>query len=103
MAKINSQDQGEIFTLVDEKGNEELYKEALRFQADNSAKWYICLYPLDQEDSEEVDMQAFEIINGDSEESSDAVQLVPIQSDEEWDMVQEVINTFIDDDGNFNI
>ena len=43
MARIQPEDKGEVFTLVDEKGNEELYKEALRFQADNSDKWYICL------------------------------------------------------------
>ena len=41
------------------------------------------------------------MIPGESEE--DEVQLMPIESDEEWDMVQQVINTFIDDDGNFNI
>ncbi|MGJ3951958.1 DUF1292 domain-containing protein, partial [Limosilactobacillus mucosae] len=30
------------------------------------------------------------------------IQLMPIESDEEWAMVQEVLNTFIDDEGNFN-
>lgn len=99
MAKIDPEDQGEVFTLVDEKGNEELYKEALRFQADNSDKWYICLYPVDQENADEVDIQAFEMVSG--EQSDEDVQLLPIESDEEWDMVQQVINTFIDDDGNF--
>ena len=101
MARIQSEDKGEVFTLVDEKGNEELYKEALRFQADNSDKWYICLYPVDQENDEEVNVQAFEMLPGESED--DDVQLMPIESDEEWDMVQQVINTFIDDEGNFNI
>ena len=90
---------GEVFTLVDEKGNEELYKEALRFQADTNHKWYIVLYPLDEENSDEVSLQAFSFQdNGDG----DDIDLLPIDNDAEWEMVQEVINTFIDDDGYFN-
>ena len=38
-----------------------------------------------------------------TEDEDDEVQLLPIESDQEWEMVQEVINTFIDDDGNFNV
>lgn len=90
---------GEVFTLVDEKGNEELYKEALRFQADTNHKWYIVLYPLDEENSDEVSLQAFSF--KDNDDGGD-IDLLPIENDAEWEMVQEVINTFIDDDGNFN-
>ncbi|MCI1287802.1 MAG: DUF1292 domain-containing protein [[Lactobacillus] timonensis] len=90
---------GEVLTLVDEKGNEELYKEALRFQADTNHKWYIVLYPLDEENSDEVSLQAFSF--QDSGDGDD-IDLLPIDNDAEWEMVQEVINTFIDDDGNFN-
>ena len=54
MAEQHIQDEGEIFTLVDEKGNEELYKEAMRFQNPESGKWYICLYPVEQENDEDM-------------------------------------------------
>lgn len=90
---------GEVFTLVDEKGNEELYKEALRFQADTNHKWYIVLYPLDEENDDEVSLQAFSF--KDNDDGGD-IDLLPIDNAAEWEMVQEVINTFIDDDGNFN-
>ena len=33
MSEQTPRDDGEIFTLVDEAGNEELYKEAMRFQS----------------------------------------------------------------------
>ena len=92
MSQIHPEDLG---------GNEELFKEALRFQADDSGKWYICLYPADEEHADEVSIQAFELKNPDAAEGDD-VQLLPIEDDKEWEMVQEVINTFIDDDGNFN-
>lgn len=101
MSQNHPEDLGEEFSLVDEKGNEELFKEVLRFQADDNGKWYICLYPADEENADEVSIQAFELKNPDAKEGED-VSLLPIEDDKEWDMVQEVINTFIDDDGNFN-
>ncbi|KRL89085.1 hypothetical protein FC43_GL001963 [Limosilactobacillus ingluviei DSM 15946] len=101
MAEQHIQDEGEIFTLVDEKGNEELYKEAMRFQNPESGKWYICLYPVEQENDEEVDIQAFAF--NEPKDEAEELQLLPIESDAEWDMVQEVMNTFIDDDGNLNL
>lgn len=100
MSEQTPRDDGEIFTLVDEAGNEELYKEAMRFQSPETGKWYICLYPLDEENDEEVGIQAFVFEEPTSEE--DELELLPIENDAEWEMVQEVLNTFIDDDGNFN-
>lgn len=100
MSEQTPRDDGEIFTLVDEVGNEELYKEAMRFQSPETGKWYICLYPLDEENDEEVGIQAFAFEEPTSEE--DELELLPIENDTEWEMVQEVLNTFIDDDGNFN-
>ncbi|MGY5622427.1 DUF1292 domain-containing protein [Limosilactobacillus fermentum] len=100
MSEQTPRDDGEIFTLVDKAGNEELYKEAMRFQSPETGKWYICLYPLDEENDEEVGIQAFAFEEPTSEE--DELELLPIENDAEWEMVQEVLNTFIDDDGNFN-
>lgn len=36
MSENQPRDNEEIFTLVDEKGNEELYKEAMRFKSDQN-------------------------------------------------------------------
>lgn len=104
MSENQPRDNEEIFTLVDEKGNEELYKEAMRFKSDQNGKWYICLYPLDEENAEEVDIEAFSFEPANDMDGVDSgdIQLMPIESDEEWAMIQEVLNTFIDDEGNFN-
>lgn len=104
MSENQPRDNEEIFTLVDEKGNEELYKEAMRFKSDQNGKWYICLYPLDEENAEEVDIEAFSFEPANDMDGVDSgdIQLMLIESDEEWAMVQEVLNTFIDDEGNFN-
>ena len=34
-------------------------------------------------------------------QDGDGEDLVPIEDDKEWDMVEEVLNTFLDNDGNF--
>lgn len=104
MSENQPRDNEEIFTLVDEKGNEELYKEAMHFKSDQNGKWYICLYPLDEENADEVDIEAFSFEPASDMDGVDSgdIQLMPIESDEEWAMVQEVLNTFIDDEGNFN-
>ncbi|KRL95226.1 DUF1292 domain-containing protein [Limosilactobacillus equigenerosi] len=94
-------DEQEVFTLVDEQGNEELYHEMMRFQSDETGKWYICLYPADEENAEEVSIQAFAFEP--TTDDDDEIELLPIENDVEWEMVQEVLNTFIDDEGNVNL
>lgn len=95
-------DEQEVFTLVDENGNEELYMELMRFQSDETGKWYICLYPAEEENADEVSIQAF-AFEQTGDEEDDEIELQPIENDVEWEMVQEVYNTFIDDEGNVNL
>lgn len=63
----------------------------MRFQSPETGKWYICLYPLDEND-EEVEIQAFAFEEPTSEE--DELELLPIENDAEWEMVQEVLTPY---------
>lgn len=87
-----------MITLIDEDGNEQLFKELFTFDSDDYGKSYIFIYPAEQENDESVDIQAY-IVTGDEE--GDGQDLLPIEDDQEWDMVEEVLNTFLDNDGNF--
>ena len=58
----------------------------------------IFIYPAEQENDDSVDIQAYIIADN---EDNDGQDLVPIEDDKEWDMVEEVLNTFLDNDGNF--
>ncbi len=90
-------DDNRQLTLVDEQGNEELFEVLFTFHSDDYDKSYVLLYPAAGEDNDEVEVQAFSY---DADESGEVTSsdLHEIDSDEEWDMVQGVLNTFIDDD-----
>ncbi|KRM60623.1 hypothetical protein FC26_GL000714 [Paucilactobacillus vaccinostercus DSM 20634] len=97
---MSEQAQNDDFiTLVDDQGNEELYKVLFTFDSDDYGKSYILLYPASAENDEQVDIQAYAYQNQDDGSEG---ELEPIEDDAEWDMVEEVLNTFLDDDGNFN-
>lgn len=83
---MSSIDVGEVITLTDEEEKEErdfrlMYKFDIR---DNE---YFVLIPVDQEDQEECEV-SFLRYDGDD-------MLHQIESDEEWDMVEETFNTLI--------
>ncbi|MBD5431097.1 DUF1292 domain-containing protein [Lactobacillus agrestimuris] len=84
-------------TLVDEKGNEELFEILFTFHSDDYDKSYVLLYPSAVGEDEDIEVQAFSY---DSDDAGDvtSTDLHEITSDEEWEMVQGVLNTFLDDD-----
>ncbi|MFD1428971.1 MULTISPECIES: DUF1292 domain-containing protein [Lacticaseibacillus] len=87
----------QLITLVDEKGNEELYQVLFTFDSEDYGKSYVLLFPQSAADDEEVEIQAFSFT---PDENGDASQgdLFPIEDDDEWAMVEEVLNTFLDDE-----
>lgn len=92
--------QEQQITLVDENGNEQLFNVLFTFTSDDYKKSYILLYPEGTEEDEEVDIQAFSF-NPDEDGDATEGDLQPIEDDAEWEMVEEVLNTFLDDDNNF--
>ena len=88
----------DMITLIDENGNDQLFKELCTFDSDDYGKSYIFIYPAELENDDSVDIQAYFIADN---EDNDGQDLVPIEDDKEWDMVEEVLNTFLDNDGNF--
>lgn len=84
-------------TLVDEKGNEELYEILFTFHSDDYDKSYILLYPASTSEDEEIEVLAFSY-DADDEGDVTSSDLHEIEAEDEWDMVQGVLNTFLDDD-----
>ena len=80
MAKQN-QDEN-LITLVDEQGNETLYQELFNFHSDDYDKSYILLIPAGSDEND--DSQDYELFD--------------IESDEEWKMVEGVLDTFLNDE-----
>lgn len=96
--KINAnQDNDRQITLVDDQGNEELFEILFTFTSEDYGKSYVLLYPAAVSDDDDVEVQAFSY---DADEDGDVTSsdLHEITDDDEWNMVQGVLNTFLPDD-----
>ncbi|AQW22200.1 hypothetical protein PL11_009810 [Lentilactobacillus curieae] len=93
-------------TLVDENGDEQLYDVLFTFKSEDFNKSYILIYPTGKSDDEEVEIQAYALPADDDPSDPQGGELQLIESDEEWDMIESVLNTFLhgdddqEDDGN---
>ena len=101
MAKEDKQnkafDKDSQITLVDDQGNEELYNVLFTFDSEDYGKSYVLLYPAGATEDEEVDIQAFSFKSDDNGATASG-DLYPIEDDDEWNMVEEVLNTFLSDE-----
>lgn len=75
--------------VKDENGNEKRMTILFTFDNEVTKKQYVVFQDPEQ-DEDEVYVSAYDE-NG---------QLLPIETDEEWEMVEEVINTFVEDNEN---
>lgn len=73
--------------VTDEDGNEKRMVILFTFDSDDYGKQYVVFQDPDGDESE-IYASAY----------TDDGELTPIDTDEEWDMVQEVINTFASDE-----
>ncbi|MFC4388411.1 DUF1292 domain-containing protein [Gracilibacillus marinus] len=88
-------EEKERIIIPDENGEEHLFEVLFTFDVDESGHSYVAVVPAEQKDDEEVEVFAFRYEEKDKE---DDLALFPIESDEEWEMVEEVLNTIADND-----
>src|SRR5699024_2425118 len=79
---------------VDDEGNEDLYQILLTFESEEHEKSYVLVHPISTED-EEVEVFAFSYTEADGGLEG---QLNDIETEEEWDMIEEVLGAFIEDE-----
>ncbi|MBK0347363.1 DUF1292 domain-containing protein [Aerococcaceae bacterium zg-ZJ1578] len=95
MTEHHHEHEQEFITIVDEEGNESLYEILFTFESEDFGKSYVLVYPAGAHDDEDVELQAFSYVEN---ESGDAGSLDPIETEAEWDMIEEVLNTFLADE-----
>ncbi|CAM2798851.1 DUF1292 domain-containing protein [Fructilactobacillus fructivorans] len=95
MSKENENNQQEQVTLVDEDGNESLYNILFTFSSDDYNRSYIFIYPATDDDNDEVDIEAYALPKDDDPANPTGGELEPIEDDNEWEMVQEMLDTFL--------
>jgi len=84
-------------TIVDEEGNEHLCNILFTFESDDYGRSYVIYTPVGEEFDEDGDPVYHASSFIPAEDGEDG-ELFPIESDEEWAMVEEVLNTFLSDD-----
>ena len=93
-------EERELITLVDEQGNETLFEILLTIDGkEEFGKNYVLLVPVNAEEDEngEVEIQAYSFIeNEDGTEGE--LQPIPEDSEDEWNMIEEVFNSFMEEE-----
>ncbi|WP_153123180.1 DUF1292 domain-containing protein [Peribacillus tepidiphilus] len=84
-------------TIIDEKGNEQLCEVLFTFDSEEFGKSYVLYYPVGEEDENgEIEIHASSFTP--SEDDQDG-ELQPIETEEEWDLIEEMLNTFLEEEG----
>lgn len=94
-----AKEERERIVIPDENGDENLFEVLFKFDVDQTGKSYMVTIPVadseDDDDTDEVEVFPFRYEeNGEQ----DDLALFPLESDEEWDMIEEMLNTFQDDE-----
>lgn len=90
-------DHGENnITVVDEQGNEILCEVLFTFDSDEFGKSYVLYYPIGADEGDEEDIEIHASAFMPSEDNQDG-ELMPIETDEEWDLIEEMLNTFLEE------
>ncbi|HLS35425.1 MAG TPA: DUF1292 domain-containing protein [Bacillota bacterium] len=88
-------DVGEKIIIPDENGEEHLFETLFTFTVDETNHSYIALVPFEQKDEDEVEVYAFRYEEGSKD---DDLTLYEIESDEEWELVEEMLHTVAEED-----
>jgi uncharacterized protein YrzB (UPF0473 family) len=83
-------------TVIDENGDEQLCEVLFTFESEDFGKSYVLYYPVGaNDDEEEVEIHASSFAPSENGEDG---ELEPIETEEEWDLVEEMLNTFLDEE-----
>lgn len=86
----------ERIVIPDEDGEEHLFETLFTFDVDDTNSSYVAVVPVEQTEEEEVEVFAFRYEDKGPEEND--LALFPIETDEEWDMVEEMLNTLAENE-----
>ncbi|MFA9413727.1 MULTISPECIES: DUF1292 domain-containing protein [Streptococcus] len=96
----NHEHDHDVITLVDEEGNETLFEILLTIDGrEEFGKNYVLLVPAGAEADEtgEIEIQAYSYTENEDGTEGDLLP-IPEDSDAEWDMIEEVFNSFVDEE-----
>ncbi|ASE36227.1 MULTISPECIES: DUF1292 domain-containing protein [Staphylococcus] len=96
-AELHVNNNEELLTLYDEEGNEVLYRKVLEFYHPEFKKEYVILAEEGAESDDDDMVELVPMIN-EPDEDGEGGKFLPVESDEEWDMIEEIVNTEMNDE-----
>ncbi len=94
-----AEEEKERIVIPDENGDEHLFDELFKFTVDETGKSYILVTPVgDESEEEDEEVEVFAFRYEDREDEDNDIALFPVETDEEWEMVEEMLNTFSDEE-----
>ncbi|AST98175.1 MULTISPECIES: DUF1292 domain-containing protein [Shouchella] len=93
-----AQEEKERFVIPDENGTEHLFDELFRFTVDETEKSYMVLVPVGEEEDEEEEVEVFAFRYEEQQNEDNDISFYPVETDEEWDMIEEMLNTFSEEE-----
>ncbi|WP_174730012.1 DUF1292 domain-containing protein [Mesobacillus harenae] len=81
-------------TIIDENGNEQLCEVLFTFDSEEFGKSYVLYYPIGAEDDDEEEIE-IHASSFNPDEADGEGDLTPIETDAEWDMIEEMLETFL--------
>lgn len=89
-------EEKERIIIPDENGEEHLFEVLFTFDIDETEQSYIAVVPVEQKDDEEVEVYAFRY--EEKEKDDNDLSLFPIESEQEWQIVEEMLNTLANEE-----
>jgi uncharacterized protein YrzB (UPF0473 family) len=89
-------EEKERIIIPDENGEEHLFEVLFTFDVDQTKQSYIAVVPVEQSEEEEVEVYAFRYEEKENEDND--LSLFPIESDDEWEMVEEMLHTLAEEE-----
>jgi len=93
----------ETMTIVDENGVEHVCEVIFTFESKDYGKSYVLYHILgeddEQDEDEEIEIHASSFTPAvEGEDGEEGGELLPIEDEEEWAMIQETFATFVDEE-----
>lgn len=94
--EMDFNNEEELLTLYDEEGNEVLYRKMLEFHHPGFEKDYVILAEEGNFSNDDEEIELIPMINM-PDDDGEGGKFMPVETDEEWDMIEEVVNTQMDE------
>ncbi|EDO1217159.1 DUF1292 domain-containing protein [Listeria monocytogenes] len=91
----HNHEEENIIWITNEEGKEEAYEILFDFDSEDFDKSYVFYFPAGKGEDEEIEILASSYIQ---DEEGKQGQLKPVETDEEWDMIEEILATFLADE-----